>query len=116
MIAALEGFGDALCGQHGSHGQAASQGLGQGHDVRLHSRMLLAEPFSGAAKAGLHLVENEQCSGIVTDLAGSAQVVGIRHVNPRLSLHRLKDYRSRLFCYCRLHGLNIVVWYEVGLI
>ena len=37
MVALLEGFRDALAGQHDAHGQASSNGFSQRYYIRLNS-------------------------------------------------------------------------------
>jgi len=83
-------------GKHGSHGQAAGHGLGQGHDIGLDRKMVLAEPLPRAPESGLYLIEYEQSIPVVAYLTSSAQVIGFCHIDPRLTLHRLEDDRTRI--------------------
>ena len=56
-------------GADGHH--AAAQGLGAGHQVRLHALGVHAEPVAGATDTGLHLVGDEESSLSLTNLLGS---------------------------------------------
>jgi len=55
------------------------------------------EPFPGATKAGVDLVEDEQRAVFVTKPAQQRQKVCRRNVDAAADLNRLEQYRSDLF-------------------
>ena len=64
-------------------------------DVRDHPEALEGEQSSGAAEAGLDLIEDQQGAGLCTSFAQPLHPVVRRHSNPSLSLNRLDDDARR---------------------
>ena len=73
---------------------AAGHALGEDHQVRHHPVVLHPEPFAGPAKAGDHLVGDQQDPVAIADRAHAREVVGRRHDQAARPLHRLGDHRG----------------------
>ena len=72
-----DGAGGLFGAEHGAHGDAAGEGLGEGGDVGLDAVVLVGEPLAGAADAGLDLVGEQQGAGGVAEVArGLEELLG----------------------------------------
>jgi len=60
MVARLEYLGCGALGQAGADRHASGEPLGQRNHIRMKTRVLIVEPFAGAAQAALDLIEHEQ--------------------------------------------------------
>mmetsp|Transcript_8948 Transcript_8948/g.19878 ORF Transcript_8948/g.19878 Transcript_8948/m.19878 type:complete len:201 (+) Transcript_8948:49-651(+) len=58
----------SLCEEHSANGQSSRKGLGQGHQIRCHARNFVSEELTTSPQAALHLVEDQQCAGLVATL------------------------------------------------
>ncbi|MDT4815155.1 hypothetical protein FQZ97_481770 [compost metagenome] len=103
-----EMLGDLGGGQHRADGEAATQALGAGEDVRGHAVVLVGEQVAATAHAALHLVEHQQCVVLVAQLAGTFQVGLVRRQHAALALHGLQDHGAGLVGDGRLQGLQVV--------
>ncbi len=96
MGAGAEAFGGFFCGDHGTDGRTASQGFGQGHDVRGHAVLLIGEEGAGTAAADLNFIEDQQQVVLIADLPYGCQVSRRRHSHTPFALHRFQHYRADL--------------------
>ena len=69
----------------------------------------MGEQPSGAAHAGLHLVEHQKDAELVGDFAQALEVIVARGGEPALALHRLDDNAGRLRPDHRPHLVEIAV-------
>ena len=69
-------------------GKPACEGLGRGDQVRLDAIMFHGEEFSGAAKAGLDFVGDQQDAMLVAKLAQAHHQFLGRNVEATFALHR----------------------------
>ena len=67
MHAGLQQFGRLAARQAGADRHAVAERFGQRHDVRLCIRVLPGKPLSGAAHAGLDLVQHHQPALFIAD-------------------------------------------------
>ena len=70
---------------------SAGDALGEGDDVRAHAPVLMREHATGAAKAGDHLVENQQHAVAIADLAYAREIVVGRDQDAAARDDRLHD-------------------------
>ena len=94
--------------QERPHGHAAAQGLGSGHDVRLHAVALPGEHMACPAHAALNLVQYQQdvlffAEGLYT----FQEFLGGRH-QAALALDSLQDDCARLVVYQFLYAGQVV--------
>ena len=80
----------------GTDREAATEALGDGHDVGADAAGQVGEPPSGAAHPGLDLVEPQQRTVLVGDGAGRGEVALGGYDDPGLSLDRLEQDRGGL--------------------
>ena len=78
------------------HREARADALGGSKDVRMNAAVFISVETTGAADAGLHLVEDQQKAAPVADLAQTAQEGGRDHPHAALALDRLDHDRGRL--------------------
>ena len=72
-------LGDLRRGHGVAQREAAGDALGHGHDVRFDAPVFDAEPVvAGAAKAGLHLVDDQQPAVTMDDVRDDLEVFGRR--------------------------------------
>ena len=109
MGAGDQGLRDPVGRAGGPDGDAAAQGLGQGHQVGRHAVPFVCEQPAGAAHAGLHLVEHEQTAVAVGQLAQAGQEALGRGVDPALALYRLDQDRGSPVREQRLGGSEVSV-------
>ena len=96
MASGNHGGRDLLACEAGADGEAVSERLGDGHDVRRHTRPFVGEKPPGAPHAALHLVEDQHEPGLVTDRAQALQELVARRIDTALALNRLDQDRGRL--------------------
>ena len=95
-------------GDAGADREAAAEGLGQGHDVRLHAgRPFPGEQLAGAAETALDLVEDQQRAGLVAELAHLLELLVGQGAGAALALHRLDDDRRGGRADGGLQGLHV---------
>jgi len=68
--------------QHGTDGEAVSQGLGEGHDVGSHPFLFVGEQGPCASHSHLDFVKNEKQVMLETKLFQTRQVAGSRKADP----------------------------------
>src|SRR5258708_30469760 len=86
------------CGVHefgathaGRKRKAAGQRLAETNQIRNDIEMLAREPFSGAAKAGVNLIENQQRAIVVAQFSEHRQKFRRRNVDAAARLDRLNE-------------------------
>ena len=109
VVAEIHGLGDRFRGEEGGHREAPAQPLSEGNHVGNDALVFRCQHRTGASESGLDLVEDEQCSGGVADLAQSRQVAIGRNVHAALALEGLHDERRARVVHRSLCGLEIVV-------
>ena len=67
--AGMEGARHLVGAECRAHRDAAGKRLGQRGDVRHNAKVLIGAPLSGAAEAGLNLIDDQQSAGGVGQLA-----------------------------------------------
>ena len=77
--------------------EAARQRFAETNQIRNYFVVFAGEPFPGATKAGVDLVEDEQRAVFVTKPAQQREKCGRRNVDAAADLNRLAQYRSDLF-------------------
>src|SRR5210317_108236 len=83
---------DLVAHEYGAHrDDAVGKALGCRDDVRCHIESLRAECMSDAAECGDHLIEDQQYSVFVTDLAQTLEVARRRRYHAGRSRYRLDD-------------------------
>ncbi len=92
----LERRGDHGPRDHHPGRQAAGQRLGAGQDIGDHALVLIPEPSARSPHAGLDLVQDQQHTATVTQLAESGQVIRIGDVDAPFTLDRLDQDGGRL--------------------
>ena len=94
-------------GKTGAHRIAAADSLGDRHDVWRNAQPFIGEQFAGAPDAGLDLVEDQQQSVFVAELAQAAQEFRRQHAHPAFALDRLDQDRRGLRPDRRFHSFQI---------
>ena len=107
MHAGAEAAGQLRPGEHSSGCHPAAKPLGQRDYVWFHAEVLIAEPVSGAATAGLHLVENQNQLVFVGNLAQALQKALGRDAHPAFALNRLHQNGGRLVVHQGFHRVGI---------
>ena len=70
-----------------AHGHTAGNGFAHHQHIGHDAHVFTGKPASGAAKAGLHFVDDEQSAGFVTNLAHGLEVVGTARADTAFALH-----------------------------
>ena len=96
VITGDECCGDVVAGPHRSDRHPVGDALGHRDHVGAHAGMLETEPGTGAAHAGLHLVEDQQQTALVADLPDATEIVVVGRVDATFALHRLEDDTAHL--------------------
>ncbi len=96
VAAAGHAIADRRGGQAGTHREAAAQALGHGQHIGCDSGGFVGEKTPGPADAALDLVENQQQSIFVANLAQGLQILGRGHADPALALDRLDQHGGGL--------------------
>ena len=107
MIAGLEcrrhlGAGPARADRH-----AVPERLRQGHDIGRDVRVLEAEPPTGAAQTGLHLVDDQQRFPLVAELPHAAQILDRRRLHAAFALNGFQQHRADPVVHRRLERREI---------
>ena len=102
---------EVAAGDHGPQGhEAATQRLGQGHDVGLDPVALDGEQRPGPPQAGLHLVGDEERAGLPAEPVGLGQISRRRRDHSPFPLDRLDHERGILVRgQGQLEGLQVAV-------
>ena len=80
---------------HRPHGDnTAGQALCRRHHIRLDTKEICGEGAAKTAKAGDHLVKNQQKPVFVTDFANTLEIAFWRNQNPGGPGNRFNDHRS----------------------
>ena len=77
--------------------KAAGERLAEADQIGNHAAVLAGEPFAGAAKAGVNLVENQQRAVFVAKFAEQRQKFRRRNIDAAARLHRLDENRANFF-------------------
>mmetsp|Transcript_45835 Transcript_45835/g.113915 ORF Transcript_45835/g.113915 Transcript_45835/m.113915 type:complete len:270 (-) Transcript_45835:744-1553(-) len=96
VVPRLDGTRHLLRHEDSTDRQAASQWLGESHDVGGHTGVLVPPQLSRAAKATLHLVEHKHRPALITEFPKALQEPNIGRVHPALALYRLHKHRTRV--------------------
>ena len=75
----------------GGERETTGEGFAEADDVRDGTAMLTGEPFTGAAEAGVNLIENEQGFVLITKPAHELEKTWRRNVDAAAGLHRLEQ-------------------------
>ncbi len=75
--------------EHGTHGDAAGERLGQRGDVGPDAVVLVGEPLAGAAEAGLNLIDEQESAGGVAEGAARGEELLADRVDATLALDGL---------------------------
>ena len=94
----------------GADRKAAAERLGKRHDVGRNSGALMGEQLAGAAHAALDLVEYQEETMLVAELAQRAQERRLDGAHAALAHHRLDHDRRRLAADGALDGIEIAEW------
>jgi len=94
MTAQLEHASRLGGGQAGADGQSRTETLGQCHDIRHHTGMLVREPAAGAASTALHLVHHQQPALGIAYLAQSLDVFIMSQADSAFALDRFEKNRD----------------------
>ena len=81
----------------GRERKAAGERLAEADEVGHDAAVFAGEPFSGAAKAGVNFVENQQRAVFVAEFAQQRQKFRRRDVDAAARLHRLDENRANPF-------------------
>jgi len=93
VLAGREGVAGGAARPAGADRHAVAEGLGEGDDVGLHAGgVLVPEPASGAAQAGLDLVEDEEGLALVAELADRCEVSGRGGLHSPFALDRFEEH------------------------
>ncbi len=87
---------------------AAAHRLGHAHHVGLQIKMIAGKEFTGATKAGLNFIDNQQNTAFGTELACRCQVLGLDWIDPAFALHQFEHDRSRVVSYGRIEFFDLV--------
>ena len=91
-----DGLGGGVGAQHRSHWDAVSNGLREGGDVGEDVVVLVGEPLSGAAHAGLDFIDHEERAGGVAEVACDLEELLRDGVNAAFALDSFDDRYRRL--------------------
>ena len=94
MVTGDKGVGHVGPGPARPDGDAVTERLGHGDDIGLDAEVLEPEPAPGAGESGLHLVEHEQDTALVAQLADSGDVLGIGRIHAAFALQRFEQDRG----------------------
>src|SRR5205085_3919590 len=110
MVAGLEHAPRAAADHAGADRYSRAETLGERHDVGHETRVLVHEPFAGAAETALHLVGHEQPVLALAELVQAAQVFEAGDVDAALALDRLDEYGGDVLVVLGdvAHGLEVV--------
>ena len=78
-----------------------------------HAVMLAGEEPSGAAEAGLHLVDDKQRPVRIAELSGGGEEGGVTQTHPALTLNDLHDHRRRFVAHRSAQLVHVVERHEV---
>src|ERR1035437_6981616 len=110
MVTGLE-TGGRTVRQHGSGGEAATEPLGQGDNVRRYPQACRGEKRSRAAHAALNFVRNQEQSTPIAEGANPLKVGAVRGMNAAFPLNRLQHDRYRLLADRRFQGREVIEWH-----
>ena len=95
-VPAVMPFAASSVARHGADRKAAAERLGERHDVGRDAGALIGEQLAGAAHAGLHLVEDQQKTVLVAQLAQRPQERRLDDAHAALAHQRLDHDRRGL--------------------
>lgn len=110
MVAGLHEVGYFWLGNDHADGSAGTGDLGDSHDVGSNVEILIAEPFAGAAYAGLDFVADEKAVSFRAEFSELLHVFLRRDVDAAFALNGLKDHCYGLIVYGLFHGSDVIVW------
>ena len=113
MVAGLHKVGYFGFGDDHAYWSAGTGDLGDGHDVGSDVEVLIAEPFAGAAYAGLDFVADEKAVSFRAEFSELLHVFLRRDIDAAFALDGLKDHCYGLIIDGFFHGLDVVVM-DVG--
>mmetsp|Transcript_1746 Transcript_1746/g.3059 ORF Transcript_1746/g.3059 Transcript_1746/m.3059 type:complete len:234 (-) Transcript_1746:899-1600(-) len=68
MVSRRDAGSHSLCEEHCANRQSTRKWLSQSHQIRCHARYFVSKELTTSPQATLHLVENQQCAGLVATL------------------------------------------------
>ena len=108
MCSRRERSGDFVCCQTGADRHSPAESLGQRHDVRVDSQLLIGKQRSGSSHAGLDFVKYQQDIVLATQFAQAFEVGSISNVDTTLPLDRFQHDRRGLAAQRLLQFRQIV--------
>ena len=94
MGAGREGLGCPTPRETRAYGHAVTERLGDRHDIRNRFAVLMSEPASGAAHAGLDLVQHQQPIVPVAERTQPGEIIILRHDHAAFAKHRFDQHRD----------------------
>ena len=113
MRAELHHLGHLGAGQHRTDGEAATQRLGQGDDVRGDAFLPMRKQGAGATHAALDFVQGQQSTVAIAEFTHALQETFRRRHHSTLALDRLHQHRSDIAGCHRSFQLGKVVEIDV---
>src|ERR1700744_4831789 len=83
----------------GTRDKASTQRFGHHDHVRIYSVTLPGEESAGTPHPGLHFIQNEQGTVLVTEGLHPGKITGRRQNDPSFSLDGLQNHGSNFFVY-----------------
>ncbi len=93
----------------GGKRKAAGQRLAEADQIGNHAAVFAGKPFSGAAKAGVNLVENQQRAVFIAKLSQQRQKFLRRNIDAAARLNRLDKNRAELFAAKNLRMRDLLL-------
>ena len=109
MVAGLHKVGYFGFGDDHAYWSARTGDLGNGHDVGSDVEVLIAEPFSGAAYAGLDFVADEKAVPFRAEFSELLHVFLRRDIDAAFALNGFEDNCYGLVIDRFFHSLDVVV-------
>ena len=103
---------DGRRAQHGAHGHATGDRLGNRHDVRHDIVQLACEHASGTSEAGLDLIHDQQHAPGPAQRGHLRNVLGQGRPNPTFALDQFQDHPGSLIVNGFGQLVRLVEWHE----